>query len=150
MDNRLDDLKQQLNNKGYRITPQRRAILDVFIKHKGKHLSSEEIYEFVSKNYPSIGLATVYRTLPLLEKMELLNKIILEDGFTRYELSNPQEHHSHHHLICVTCGVVLEVQEDMLEGLEKQIISNHGFKVKNHSVKFYGYCEKCSQKSCFN
>jgi Fe2+/Zn2+ uptake regulation proteins len=116
----------------------------VFTTQEGKHLSCEEIYNLVRKDYPRIGLATVYRTLPLLEKIELLNKVLLEDGFVRYELNNQQENHFHHHLICIICGAVSEVQEDMLEGLEKQIYHNNRFIVKNHSVKFYGYCEKCS------
>lgn len=150
MENKKDDLKQQLNDKGYKITPQRKAILEILSKHKGKHLSSEEIFEFVRESYPGIGLATVYRTLPLLEKMRLLNKIILEDGYVRYELTNPHEDHFHHHLICIVCGAVSEVQEDMLEDLERQIYSNNKFTIKNHSVKFYGYCEKCSHENFTN
>lgn len=147
MQNTKVDLKQQLNDKGFKITPQRKAILATFSTQEGKHLSCEEIFKLVRKNYPGIGLATIYRTLPLLEKMGLLNKIILEDGFVRYELNNPQEEHFHHHLICIACGAVSEVQEDMLETLEKQIYSKTKFTVKNHSVKFYGYCEKCCPDS---
>lgn len=147
MNDTLVDLKQQLNDKGYKITPQRKAILDVFSQHKGKHLSSEEIFKLVQENYPGIGLATVYRTLPLLEKMELLNKVLLEDGFVRYELNNQHENHFHHHLICINCGAVSEVQEDMLEELERQIYKNNKFIVKNHSLKFYGYCEECSHEN---
>lgn len=138
------DLKQQLNDKGFRITEQRRAILDVFSKYKGEHFTSEEIYHLVSQSNPGIGVATVYRTLPLLEKMELLNRIVLEDGCVRYELSNKEEQHLHHHLICTVCGSITEVQEDMMEHLETQVYKKNGFVVKNHSVKFYGYCEKCS------
>lgn len=150
MKNTKIDFKQQLNDKGYKITPQRKAILDTFSTQKGKHLSCEELFKIVRENYKGIGLATVYRTLPLLEKMGLLNKIILEDGFVRYELNNPQEEHSHHHLICIACGNISEVQEDMLEGLERQIRSNNRFIIKNHSVKFYGYCEKCSRENPSN
>ncbi|MDK2934788.1 MAG: Fur family transcriptional regulator, ferric uptake regulator [Clostridiales bacterium] len=150
MQNTKVDLKQQLNDRGYRITPQRKAILDIFSMQVGKHLSCEELFKLVRENYPGIGLSTIYRTLPLLEKMGLLNKIILEDGFVRYELNNPQEQHLHHHLICIACGDISEVQEDMLEGLERQIHRNNRFIIKNHSVKFYGYCEKCSHKNSPN
>lgn len=140
------DFWQQLNANGYKITAQRRAILDVLSKHKGKHLSVEEIFELVKGNYSGIGVATVYRTLPLLERMALLNKIILDDGCIKYELSNTNEVHFHHHLICVMCGSISEVQEDMLEGLEEQIFKKSSFVIKNHKVKFYGYCKACSEE----
>ena len=145
MNNIPFDLKQQLNTKGYKLTPQREAILGVVSMHKGKHLSCEEIFDLVSKSYSGIGLATIYRTLPILEKMELLNKIHLEDGCVRYELNDSDQKHSHHHLICLVCGSVFEVQEDMLENLEKQIYEKNKFIIKNHSVKFYGKCEECSK-----
>lgn len=144
MQNTKDDLKQQLNDKGYRITSQRKAILDVFSQHKGKHLNSEEMFELVREYYPGIGKATVYRTLPLLEKMRLLNKIVLEDGCVRYELNNPKEQ-VHHHLICMECGAVYEVEEDMLGLQDKQILIENRFSIKNYMVKLYGYCMKCTQ-----
>ena len=138
-----DELKEKMNNSGYKLTPQRKAVLDIITHHKSEHLSSEDIYELAGDTHPGIGLATIYRTLPILEKMDLIKKIHLEDGCVRYELNDPSRVHSHHHLICTGCGAVSEVQEDMLEALEKQIYEDCGFLVKNHSVKFYGSCSKC-------
>jgi Fur family ferric uptake transcriptional regulator len=136
--------KEQLNIGGYKLTPQRKAILDILLKNGCKHLKCEDIYALVRNKMPSIGIATVYRTLPLLEKMGYLNRVLLDDGFVRYEVSNEEESHSHHHLICTRCGALSEIEVDMLEDLEKQIQKTSGFVVMNHSVKFYGLCEKCA------
>lgn len=141
------ELKEQLNTVGYKLTPQRKAILDILLHNGCKHLTSEEIYTLVRDRMPSIGIATVYRTLPLLEKMGYLNRVFLDDGFVRYEVCSQEENHSHHHLICTQCGAVSEIRVDMLDDLEKQIQATTGFFVMNHSVKFYGFCEKCHAKS---
>jgi len=140
-----DSFKEQLREKGYKLTVQRQAVLDVISEHEGEHMSSEEIYENVKKNYPDIGLATVYRTLILLNQLGLIYKIDFDDGRSRYELNRENEDHRHHHLICTECGSVKEVEEDLLEALENQIFDNKGFIVKNHKVQFYGICKKCGE-----
>jgi Fur family transcriptional regulator, ferric uptake regulator len=143
---RLINFKEQLKEKGYKLTAQRQSVLDIIVEHEGEHLTSEEIYELVKKNNPDIGLATVYRTLLLLDRMELVYKLDLDDGCSRYELNRKKEDHRHHHLICTNCGSVTEVEEDLLDNLEEQIMLKNHFKVLDHRVKFYGYCEKCSKE----
>lgn len=137
--------KEQLKEKGYKLTTQRQAVLDVIIQYSGKHLTTEEIYELVKEKHPEIGLATVYRTLLLLDKLELVYKLDLDDGCSRYELNKHNEDHRHHHLICMKCGSVEEVEEDLLDSLEEQILHKNKFIVKDHRVKFYGHCEKCAK-----
>ena len=139
--------EDELKTKGYRITDQRKAVLNSMIKNEGRHLSSEEIYGLVKTDFPEIGLATVYRTLFLLEEMGIIHKIDLDDGRGRYELSRNNEEHLHHHLICTKCGTISEVKDDLLEQLENQIFNENGFLVKNHSLKFYGICSNCLKKS---
>lgn len=142
-----DKLKIQLKGQGYKLTPQRRAVLGVIMENEGKHLSSEEIYDIVKGNCPDIGLATVYRTLNLLEKMGVICKMNFDDGCNRYELVHDEEDHQHHHLICRGCGKVEEVEDDLLEVLEQKIEKKYNFEIKDHSVKFYGYCSECRDKS---
>ena len=113
------------------------------MQYEGEHLSTEEIYDRVREKYPEIGLATVYRTLILLDRMELVYKLDFDDGCSRYELNRNKDDHLHHHLICVKCGAVDEMREDLLESLEDQILKNNNFRIKDHRVKFYGYCGKC-------
>lgn len=138
-----NELKEKMNSRGYKLTPQRKAILDIISLHRGEHLSSEDVYRLATLTHPGIGLATVYRALPILEKMDLIKKIHLDDGYIRYEFNDTSRVHTHHHLICTRCGAVSEFQEDMLEDLEKQIHENSGFHITNHSVKFYGLCSHC-------
>jgi Fur family ferric uptake transcriptional regulator len=139
--------KEKLREKGYKLTAQRQAILDIITKHEGEHLSPEEIYELVKNGFPEIGLATVYRTLILLETMNMVYKMDFDDGCYRYELNRNKEDHRHHHLICLKCGCVEEVEEDLLEALENQIMKNKGFVIEDHKVEFYGYCAYCSKNT---
>ncbi|MCG8540377.1 MAG: transcriptional repressor [Clostridia bacterium] len=140
----IDKLKDVLKEKGYKLTPQRRGILNTIIKNQGKHLSSEEVYDFVKKDCPEIGLATVYRTLQLLDDLGIITKISFDDGCARYELNtHSDDDHQHHHVICTKCGEVLEVEVDLLEHLEEEIEKSYDFQVKDHKVKFFGLCSKC-------
>ncbi|WP_083258436.1 Fur family transcriptional regulator [Cellulosilyticum sp. I15G10I2] len=139
------NLKKNLNKRGFRLTKQRQAVMEVVLNTKGKHLSSGEIFEMVKHNHPSIGLATVYRTLPLLEKMNLLSKISLDDGCIRYEALTAKEQ-GHHHLICIKCGAVYEIKEDLLGVREKEILEQNHFNAANYMVKIYGYCISCIDK----
>ena len=68
-------LKVDLKKKGYKLTPQRRAIVDTIVDNEGKHLTAEEIYDEVKINCPEIGLATVYRTILLLEEIGVVSKL---------------------------------------------------------------------------
>ena len=143
MDNLIESLKERLKDKGYKLTPQRRATLDTIIENQGKHLNTEEIYDLVKEKCPEIGLATVYRTLQLLDEMSVLSKLNLDDGCIRYELNNHENDHQHHHLICQNCNDVIEVEIDLLETLEDEIEKKYHFIIEDHSVKFYGICSKC-------
>ena len=117
----IELLKENLKKKGYKLTPQRRAILDLIIEKEGEHLTAEEIYDEVKKVCPDIGLATVYRTVLLLEEVGVIFKLDLNDGCSRYELVHEDEEHRHHHLICNKCKKVIEVQDDLLEELEERL-----------------------------
>ncbi|MEG2893676.1 MAG: Fur family transcriptional regulator [Clostridium sp.] len=139
-------LKEQMRLQGYKLTPQRRAVLDVIIENEGKHLSTEEVYDIVKIECPEIGLATVYRTLQLLEKIGVICKLNFDDGCNRYELVHESETHQHHHLICKKCGSVEEVEDILLDSLEEQVETKYSFTITNHEVKFYGLCSQCSNK----
>lgn len=139
-------IKEQMKSKGYKLTPQRRAVLDVIIGNEGQHLSTEEIYDIVKVECPEIGLATVYRTIQLLEKIGIVIKLNFDDGCNRYELINSDEVHQHHHLICNSCGKVQEVEDVLLESLEDKVENKYNFQIRNHEVKFYGICSECHKK----
>lgn len=136
--------KDKLKRKGYKLTTQRRAVLDILIERIGEHLSAEDIYSFVKERFPEIGLATVYRTMQLFEEINIVNRLNFDDGCSRFELYIDNESHHHHHLICEKCNKVFEVENDLLEEIEKEIEGKYNFHVKNHKVTFYGHCEACN------
>lgn len=138
----LETICKKLQEKDYKITPQRKKILEVFIDNEQDHLSAEDIYHIVKRNYPEMGLATVYRTLDLLAELDILQKMNFDDGKARYEFSSRGGHH--HHLICLKCGKVIEFNDDLLDNLEKNVLEKNKFVVLDHELKFYGHCIDCS------
>ena len=143
----LQDLRGKLYERGYKMTPQRKQILQIFVEHP-EHLSAEDVYNILREQDSEIGLATVYRALDLLSELGILVKIDFGDGCARYELNtaDPNVHH-HHHLICVKCKKVIEVEEDLLDDLEATISKKSGFQILNHEVKFFGYCKDCQKNA---
>ncbi len=139
----LQDLRGKLYERGYKMTPQRKQILQIFVEHP-EHLSAEDVYGILREQDSEIGLATVYRALDLLSELGILVKIDFGDGCARYELNtaDPNVHH-HHHLICVKCKKVIEFEDDLLDDLEATISKKSGFQILNHEVKFFGYCKDC-------
>ena len=138
----LENLKEKLKEKWCKLTPQRRSVLDIIIENEGKHLSAEEIYDLVKIKCPEIGLATVYRTMQMFDEVGLVYKHNFDDGRSRYEL-NHNEDHQHHHLVCINCSKLIEVEEDLLDQLEIEIEKKYNFIITNHNLKFFGYCNDC-------
>ena len=147
MENTMTVLREKLKATGFKITPQRRAIIEVLIENENSHLSSEEIYDKVRVNCPEIGLATVYRTMQLLDDINGISKLNLDDGCIRYELNlGGEDSHHHHHLIRRECGSITEVKEDLLEEIESKVQAIYNFEIQDHDLKFYGLCETCAKK----
>ena len=142
----VEALKQKLQNSQYKLTYQRKVVLDVFVNNPGEHLSAEDVHDKLKAMDADIGLATVYRALELLcsKDIGILQKIEFGDGCSRYELNVTKENtHQHHHMICTNCHKVIEFSEDMLDDLENDIFKKCQFKVTDHQVKFYGLCKDC-------
>lgn len=138
----LHEAEQRLAEADYRLTPQRALILRLLFEHAGAHLSAEELHALVGRSNPEVGLATVYRTLELLTALRVVQTVDFGDGRARYELAG-EERHTHHHLLCLQCGRVEEVRDDLLERLEQAIEAEHGFSILDHQVKFIGFCREC-------
>ena len=140
-----EDFGRLLRDRGLKVTRQRMQVLEAVASRPEEHLTAEEIYEIVKLGCPEIGLATVYRTIQLLNELHLIDRINFDDGFVRYEMGSVQDHekHHHHHLICMKCGKVISFRDDLLEELEARITADTGFLVLDHEVKLYGYCIEC-------
>lgn len=143
----MEEYKKKLRSNGYKLTPQRLEIINVFLDSPGKHLSAENVSDLLKEVGSDMGLATVYRTIQLLESLGILSSIYIGDGKVRYELYADDGMHNHHHLICNKCGEVSEFMSDELEDLEKKIKEEMKFSVIDHEVKFYGICDDCQKSS---
>ena len=146
MEERLNRVKQQLQQSSYKLTPQREATLRVLIENEKDHLSAEDVYLKVKDKAPEIGLATVYRTLELLAELKVVDKINFGDGVARFDLRKEGAKHFHHHLICTQCGSVEEVEEDLLPEVEKIIAHEFNFHVIDHRLTFHGICRNCQER----
>lgn len=142
----LKKTKQQLHDSGFKLTPQREAVVLVLLENEKDHLSAEEVYMLTKLKNPEIGLATVYRTLEILTELKIVDKVSFNDGLARYDLRKEGAKHFHHHLLCLECGTIEEVEEDLLNDVEQIVENNYHFLVKDHRLTFHGICENCQKK----
>ncbi len=142
----ISDVGEKLRAKESKLTTRRELILKVLLGNNGKHLSAEEVYNLVKREAPDVGLATVYRTLELFLEFDLIQAIDFGDGRKRYEFGTETgKNHHHHHLICIKCGSIIEVNEDLLEELENRVSNKHNFTVTDHQLKIFGVCGQCNK-----
>ncbi|KYG30699.1 Fur family transcriptional regulator [Alkalihalobacillus trypoxylicola] len=146
MEKRLERIKKHLHSQGYKLTPQREATVRVLLEHEEDHLSAEDVYLLVKEKSPEIGLATVYRTLELLADLKIVDKINFGDGVSRFDLRQEGAAHFHHHLVCIECGSVDEIQEDLLGDVEAIVERDFNFRIKDHRLTFHGICYRCNSK----
>lgn len=107
-----DSLKTALKQQGFRLTPQRQTILQIFqTLPQGKHLSAEDLHRSLEQKQEKISLATIYRTLKLMARMGILRELELAEGHKHYEINRPFPEH-HHHLVCVHCYKTIEFTND--------------------------------------
>ncbi len=140
------DLKDLFNEKGYRYTAQREKILDILKQQSAKHLTAVDICVLVKKKYPKIGVATVYRTLSIFEKLNMIQKLGPDNELNRYEFNTSHDDHEHNHLICIKCGMVKDIKENVMGEMSKNILKNHNFVVNGFNQKLHGICEDCLMK----
>jgi len=131
-----------LKEKGYKLTPQRRMILDI-LHHTDTHLSAEDIISEIQSRVDGVNKSTVYRTLELLESLGLVVKCELEG---RMAYHHAEEGH-HHHLVCRQCGRVVDCDESVLKPLEDKMVQELGFKPDLKHLVVHGLCSQCRNDS---
>lgn len=134
-------LKGYIAKHGLKTSRQRELIAEVFFQ-AGGHLSIDELLERVRHADARIGQATVYRTMKLLTKCGLAESRQFGDGHTRYEPIDEHEEH-HDHLICTSCGKIVEFHNDQIEALQNRVAEKHGYTVTHHKMELYGLCPDC-------
>lgn len=131
---------KELRQAGLKATHPRRKILAILQTHSDQHLSAEDIHRLLLKNDTAIGLATVYRVLTQFEAAGLVSRNHFEGGHARYELDQG-EHHDH--VVCISCGLICEFSDPLIEQRQLEIAAKLGFELAAHSLILYGRCANC-------
>ena len=139
----LEQFKKILKESGLKYTKQREIVLKI-LYHSDTHYTPEALYMEIKRREPSlnVGIATVYRTLNLLEESEMVTSLSFGAAGKKFELAN-KPHHDH--LICKNCGKIVEFENSIIERQQALIAKEHKFKLTGHLMQLYGICEACSQ-----
>jgi Fur family ferric uptake transcriptional regulator len=127
----------------------REEIFKLLMQRRRQHLSVKEIYALLEPADHEIGIATIYRTLDLLDKAGLLRKIQCPGGQVRYQYKRSEQADPQYHLICTVCGRVLNYRDfekeelDLLGRTEDILEQKSGFLIRDHNIEYFGLCKKC-------
>jgi Fur family transcriptional regulator, ferric uptake regulator len=131
-------LKQTLHDRGMRMTPQRQLVLDALLELE--HATPEQVCQQVQRSTPSVNITTIYRTLELLESLGIVRHTHLGHGAPNYSVHE----HQHVHLVCHSCGTVIEVPCEVMADLSGTLRNRHGFALDVSHLALSGRCRNCS------
>lgn len=135
----LPEIVEDLRHRGYRLTPQRQAIVQALLAAEGTHPSAQEIYEQVHPQYPMITMATIYNTLQMLEEMGLVTPLGFPGSSTRYETAEEP----HINLLCLRCGRIDDFPLADLPSLQQEVAAGSGYLIRGAHLEYRGYCPTC-------
>jgi Fur family ferric uptake transcriptional regulator len=133
------DISSILRQAGQRPTPQRMMILSILAEGEG-HMTAEQIHAQVRREYPHLNLSTVYRTLELLRDHGIVSETDLGGGVRQFELLDQP----HHHLVCLDCGGIEELDAATLRPLQERLLRQHGFHARLDHLAIFGHCRHCA------
>ena len=136
----IKELVNSLRGQGFRITPQRIAIVEYLLK-TDDHPSAEHIHKIVQKKYPMVSLSTVYKTLDLLKEKKLVNEIKVE-GEARFDAHTDE----HINLVCMNCGKIDDIDEDSLKEIQTKVARKSKYVILKSNFELFGYCNNCKSK----
>ena len=138
----LNDFKLLLKNNNLKFTIQREVILET-LYNSDEHLTPESLHNLIQEKHSDLntGIATVYRTLALLEDSNMVTSLSFGAQGKKYELG-AKDHHDH--MICTKCGNIIEFVDEQIEERQHKIASELGFKMSDHSMQIYGICKNCN------
>lgn len=139
----LESFKKILKESGLKYTRQREIVLNI-LYHSDTHFTPESLYMEIKRKEPNlnVGIATVYRTLNLLEDSQMVTSLSFGAAGKKFELAN-KSHHDH--LICKNCGKIVEFENSIVERQQALIAKEHKFKLTGHLMQLYGICDTCAQ-----
>ena len=134
----MPEQNEELKRAGLKVTLPRVKILDILQHPENQHISAEDMFKILLDNNEEIGLATVYRVLNQFDDAGIVTRHHFEGGKSVFELT--QKAH-HDHLVCLSCGKVVEFEDDLIEQRQLDIAKHNKIKLTNHSLYLYGECE---------
>jgi Fur family ferric uptake transcriptional regulator len=141
---RMRNIRKMKNEmKGRPVTSQRKLLLSLIKKADG-HISAKELYGKASRRNESISLATVYRTLQLFKELGLVEERRLGQLYCHYEMKDSTEHQ---HLLCRSCGKVIEFESPLIRKLVETLKQEHGFNLTKIELYMEGYCQQCTKQA---
>lgn len=139
---RFEELIARLQERDYRLTPQRLELVRL-IATSEEHPSAARLYEQIKTQFPTMSLATVYKTLDLLKELGEVLEIDLRDD-SHYDVKRP---YPHPHLICTQCHKIMDGElEPSVHALVGELEHVSGFRIIRHQLDFYGLCPDCQSK----
>lgn len=132
-------LRQTLHQRGMRMTPQRQLVLDALIELE--HATPEQVCQHVQRSTPTVNITTIYRTLELLESLGIVRHTHLGHGAPNYSVYE----HGHVHLVCHSCGDVIEAPCEVMEELRGTLHARFGFSLDVSHLALSGTCHKCPE-----
>ena len=139
---RLDRIIQSLRKKGYRLSPQRLAILKILAQSR-EHPSVAQIRAMIKADFSTTSPATVYKNVSLLKSMGEVLELGFGNKSSRYDGYNP---HPHPHVICNCCGRIVDPEYKAMARLSREISRKTGFRITSHRLDFFGLCSECQNK----
>jgi Fur family peroxide stress response transcriptional regulator len=140
---RFEQMLNRLEEHGFRITPQRRAVLRILAASED-HPSVEMIYDKVRREFPTTSLATIYKTVTLLRQLNEVLELGFPEGSNRYDGHRP---YPHPHVICTQCRKIIDPDLERLTDLKNELVAETGFQITSHRLDFFGICPDCQTKT---
>lgn len=139
--------EKRMENSGYK-TKQREAILSYLKKCGGRHITIDDVLEYLKMSGEKVGRTTIYRYMEKLAQQGILRKYFIEEGAGAcYQYVDEEKKcQEHFHLKCLQCGKLLHVECESMNNIEQHILEQHKFAIDNTKTVFYGLCEDCHKK----
>ena len=139
---RFEQLKGEFRQRGYRLTPQRLALLRLLSRSEA-HPSASDLHEQIQDQFPTTSIATVYKTLNILNEMGEMLELGFSNDDNRYDGRRP---YPHPHIVCLRCHKIIDLDVDLVQGLEQEVEGRSGYRITGHRLDFYGICPDCQKR----
>jgi Fur family peroxide stress response transcriptional regulator len=138
---RISQLESACRERGVPVTVQRRTVLEMILDRED-HPAADQVYDEVRERLPAISRATVYRILDMLVEFGLIVKICHPGSAARFD----PKIHRHHHLVCMRCEAIIDVEETHPDEITWPNARRHGFEIHDYHIHFRGMCIKCRRE----